>query len=299
LKKTIKLLAGLGLLGTLILKAGPGNVLDGVLAVGWETYAVAVVLYLFGQVVCASKWRVIAASLGIVEPGWKYQALYLSGMFMNVFLPTAIGGDVGKAYLLSGKDGFGTGIVSVLAERYFGFVVLTLILAAGLFLHEGFLPTPAAGTLKFLPLAVIVLPYLLLPWEKRIRRLLFPSRPEVSPSFSGLLRNGKLVTLSLVLSAIFYTVYIAMHVVVGKKLGIPATAGDFAIIVTLASLVSMIPVTIGGLGLREGSYMYLLSLQGVGSHAGIAFGIAILAVSLTLSLLGGIVLFVLRSAGKI
>lgn len=299
MRKAIKLLAGLGLLGALIVKAGPGNVLDGVRAVGWETYAFAVVLYLIGQVACAFKWRAIAVSMGIVEPGWKYQALYLSGMFMNVFLPTAIGGDVGRAYLLAGRDGFGSGIVSVLAERYFGFVVLTLVLAAGLYLHEGFLPLPAAETLKFLPVAVIVLPFLLLPWEKRIRRLLFPSHPEVSHTVSGLLRNGRLVTLSLVLSAVFYLAYIAMHVLVGKSLNIPATPWEFAIIVTLASLVSMIPVSIGGLGLREGSYMYLLSLQGVGSPAGIAFGVAILAVSLTLSLLGGVVLFVLRSAGKV
>jgi len=298
LKKGIRLLAGLAILCALIVKAGPGKVLEGVRAIGWETYAVAVVLYLVGQAVCATKWRAIAASMGIVEPGWKVQALYLSGMFMNVFLPTSIGGDVGRAYLLAGRNGFGAGIVSVLAERYFGFVVLTLFLAVGLFLHGEILPAFASAMLKILPLAAIGIPYLLLPWEKRIRCFLFPTHPETVPTFSGVLRNGRLVALSILLSVVFYLVYITMHVVVGRSLNIPASLWEFAIIVTLTSLVSMIPVSIGGLGLREGSYMYLLFLQGVDGTAGMAFGVAILAVSLTLSLLGGIALLILRSVGK-
>src|SRR4030066_440849 len=199
LKKGIRLLAGLAILCALIVKAGPGKGLEGVRASGWETYAVAVVLYLVGQAVCATQWRGIAASMGIVEPGWKVQALYLSGIFMTVFLPPSIGGDVGRAYLLAGRNGFGAGIVSVLAERYFGFVVLTLFLAVGLFLHGEILPAFASAMLKILPLAAIGIPYLLLPWEERIRCFLFPTHPETVPTFSGVLRNGRLVALSLLL----------------------------------------------------------------------------------------------------
>jgi hypothetical protein len=56
-------------------------------------------------------------------------------------------------------------------------------------------------------------------------------------------------------------------------------------------------VSLNGLGLREGGYIYLLAVIGIGSEKGIAFGLLLFLIVAVDSLIGG-VLFLLQKSPK-
>lgn len=295
MRRALRLAVGLAILAVLIYAAGPASVWRGVTAVGWKAFLLAAGLYLAGQALCGARWYLTARSIGISQPFWKYPSLYLSGMFLNLFLPTAVGGDIGRAYLLGGKEEWKKGVVSVLAERYSGFFVLSLVLALGLMMNGKFLPGRAGSLLRYLPLAVVGFPPLFLFGAGILRRRSREKEAEILVHATAWLKDGKAVVQAISLSALFHAIYIFMHLILGRSLRIDLSPWDYAVIVTLTSIVAMLPVSLGGVGIREGSYQFLLSLCGVERHTGLAFGVAVLGVNLFLSLLGGGILYLLSA----
>ena len=69
-------------------------------------------------------------------------------------------------------------------------------------------------------------------------------------------------------------------------------------IVSVVSLVSMLPLALGGLGLREGAYAFLLQQYGVPLSLGISLSLGVFGVILTLSVIGGVVEALLAPPGR-
>jgi uncharacterized membrane protein YbhN (UPF0104 family) len=298
IKKLIKLAVGLSILSLLIILAGPTRVIRGVNEVGVIPFFFAVFLYFLGQLVCSVKWKIIAESVEIKKPFWEYVIFYLSGMFLNIFLPTSVGGDVGRAYFLTGQKGWQKGFATVLAERYTGFVALSLFLSWGVYHGGGFLPESARKVFILLPIPVIGGALFFLFGGKQLLGKILPGKVEVFDHFYEILRKAGILAISFFISILFYLFYIWMHHVVAAALGFAVPFSTLTAIVTMTSIVSMIPISLGGLGIREGSYFYFLTLFGISQHMGVAFGVTILAVNLFLSLSGGILIYVFKVYSK-
>jgi hypothetical protein len=89
---------------------------------------------------------------------------------------------------------------------------------------------------------------------------------------------------------IFQAIVYTYHLMIGRALGltgVPLMA--FASIVVISSLATMIPLSINGLGFREGAYIWALGRYGVSHDQALAFALLILALLLLSSLVGGIV----------
>ncbi len=293
-KKLIKLGIGLAILILLMYVGDPAKVLKGVNTVGVLPFFFGVFLYFMGQCACSVKWKLIAGSVKIERPLLSYVIFYLSGMFLNIFLPTSMGGDVGRAYFLTGKKGWQKGFATVLAERYTGFVALSFFLAWGVYRGGGFLPPLAREFFLILPLAVVGGPIFFLLGGKTLISKILPEKVEVFDHLHRIFLKWKIMCVALLISVLFYFFYIWMHRVVATALGISISFSTLTAIVTMTSIASMIPISLGGLGIREGSYFYFLSLLGVPKPMGVAFGIAVLAVTLFLSFTGGVLIYVFK-----
>jgi uncharacterized membrane protein YbhN (UPF0104 family) len=91
------------------------------------------------------------------------------------------------------------------------------------------------------------------------------------------------------LSIVFYVIFGFAHYLVGLSLGLRVSFPYVIFFVTVISLVSMIPVTISGIGLREGGYALCLKAAGVPLNNATAFSLLWLLVLLLGALVGGIV----------
>ncbi len=255
--------------------------------------------YLLGQVVSAYRWRLLARPLGFGQPLKTFIAYYFAGMYLNLFAPSVVAGDVGRGYLLAhGRARLGAALHSVLADRVSGLVMLVWVSAGG-FLLWG--PSVLPVELYYGVLATtggsIVL-WWGLPWllecctspgnivRRAVDRLSLPYRAD-------------LVLLGSVcgLSVGFHLFQLGLHAVVAAALGLAVPLWYLILFVPMVQILSALPVSFGGLGIREGGYVLCLALWGIGRDEALAFGLIWSAIVLGANVCGGLAFFVFPEVG--
>ncbi len=253
---------------------------------------IASILYLMAQVLSAYKWSLIARPLGFNRKFINMVAYYFIGMFFNLFLLGSIGGDVVRAYYLGEKTkriiqaGY-----SIFIERYTGLLALITILNIALLVSfkEGIVPSFACwsiigGTVIvwiitiFMPKILTLFP-LIKKWGEKI------SLQKMKIYWD----NPELIRGPILISFLFQTTFVFIIILVGRGFGIRVPFYYFFIFVPLGDLLSIIPVTMNGIGLREGCYVFFLHLKGIDTSVALAFSLICLIVVWGVSLLGGLV----------
>jgi uncharacterized protein (TIRG00374 family) len=99
-----------------------------VAAARFEYVAAGILLYSAGQALSAYRWQLLARPLGLAVSYRQLLSFYFIGMFFNLFLPTVIGGDAVKAWLLARETGaVARSTMSVFMERNLGLLALLTI----------------------------------------------------------------------------------------------------------------------------------------------------------------------------
>jgi len=254
--------------------------------------AASLLMYLLAQALCALKWKIIAESLlpGIRYGLGLYVILYYIGMFFSMFLPTTVGGDVARVWYFTARTGkLKESAASVFLERATGGFGLLSVLGVAYLLTDaevlaslpwvgGFLQNKSMAVLVCILGVVGILVFGLL--GKRLRWL------EVMPS--SLARFFGPTPFPLV----FYAGFGFAHYLLGVGLGLHVGFLYYVFFVALVSLVSMLPLTVSGIGLREGGYVLCLRAAGVPLNSATALSLLWLLVLLLGSSIGGILYLV-------
>src|SRR5215475_7520112 len=90
-------------------------------------------LFVVGQMLSAVKWWMLGSSVGLTRPLGDYVRFYFIGMFLNLFGPSTIGGDVARGLYLGDGRRPGLALNSVLFDRLSGLAVLMALGAVALF----------------------------------------------------------------------------------------------------------------------------------------------------------------------
>jgi uncharacterized membrane protein YbhN (UPF0104 family) len=249
-------------------------------------------LYLVGQSVSAYKWSIISKAIGFKKTYVEYLQYYFIGMFFNLFLPSTIGGDVGKAYYLSKGDVNGRkapAIYTVLAERFSGLTVLSWLGTIALL-------TPVGDKVPFIIKIIaicmslsIVIGAPLFPW---FIRTFFSDQNWLNKS---LLRDvlvfweKTIVLKALGWSLVFHSIIIIIHMLIGISINLDVSLLYYIAVYPIVAIIGFVPVAFNGIGVREGAYIYFFGLAGVDKNYGFAFGILWFAIIVISSLIGGIV----------
>lgn len=249
----------------------------------------AVLVLLAVPAVSVPRWRAILACLGHALPtGVIARGLYI-GAFFNQVLPSSIGGDAWRIWFCT-KAGvpFGVAINSVLIERLVG--LLAVLLCFGLtfpLLMQRIGDAPVrwllwlmlAGCLfAVMGLAIIALAARRLDSVKFLRPI-----ASLGLALSAVGRSSQ-VPLLLGTGLLGQLVAIVGFFVAGRSIGAPLSFLDCAVTVAPGLLVALIPVSLGGWGVREGAFVVLLGFYGVAPEQGlivsVLFGLALLVASL-------------------
>lgn len=232
--------------------AAPGQVAVGTV--------VATALLTLNQGISAVRWKVI---LGEDSPSWWYLTrLNLIGIFFSTFLPTSVGGDAVRAWALAREvPESGTALSSVVLDRGMGFAALVGYLAAGALMARQMLLDLAgrlewsvpgwvwfAAGLAALPVGV---------WLVRSTRLGRWLR-EALRHLNRFRKSGRDVASAALLSFLVQGVYIAAWMTLAFAAGFALPWETFLVTVPVVSLGAMVPVTLSGLGVREGLWILLL-----------------------------------------
>jgi uncharacterized membrane protein YbhN (UPF0104 family) len=273
-----------------------GRFLELLAKADWPWWLGALAVTLAGQVVAGIRWAALARPLGFDFPNRFFVRRFFEGMFFSLCLPSSIGGDVVKAVrigtstpmrLLAG--------CSVLADRLTGLSALGMLVGTAVISRNNQLGTPATfavfGGLLVAALAGFWLALVLL---DRVHAAL----PEgAARDFVARLlpyrQRPSLVLLAVGWSFVVQLAGVAAVVLVARALGVVQPALVWLSVVPLVALAMVLPISIGGFGVRENALEYLLRGYGVPSEAGVAIGLLWGMCTLLAGLVGG-VLFLLE-----
>jgi len=312
--QALKITVSAGLIAVLLYRISPGRILAeaGKLDPAWVAAAVAI--FLTSSLLGALQWHLLLSAGGVRIPVSRTFSLYFTGLFFNNLLPTNVGGDAYKIYdvVKTGHDPHKVFAITLL-DRVIGITGLCLIaLAASLAL----LLTGGSRDLGLYALifAGCITPVLVLTFSRKIssplRRTLsrirlwgIGERLELVFSHLGSFRSfpallGKVILLTLTIQSL----RILTHVAVAAALGIhPGTRemAHFFVFVPLLGLVMMLPISINGLGLREGAGILLFTRIGFLEAEAFVMEFLTYVVMVGVSLIGGVLFLRRQIAGTI
>jgi uncharacterized protein (TIRG00374 family) len=253
-----------------------------------------------GQLVCSERWRIFAASFQMKGSYLSFVQMYFTGMFFNIGLPSLIGGDVVKAYIVSRKNSrpLQVGLISVLQDRAVGLISLlfygTLAILAYPIRWRGF-PLWVAYLISWIAAGICI--WLVLRGEKLYSKLIKPGRStffqKMLKTIAGFhhdlgtsrLRPGEIFRIALYAffySALILWVFRQVTVAAGHEVSVIPFSGLYP----LVTLATMLPITLGGLGVREWFYVEALSLVGVPRAPALVISLATSALLLLCNLAG-------------
>lgn len=274
LSYAIKALLGLGLLAFILSRLNRQELLGLLSRERISYFLLATALYVIGQAIASYRWKLLARMLGVAARYLDFLLFSFIGAFTNLFVPGLIGGDAARAVYLGRRNHeMGKAVASVLADRLIGLLALVWVsvfclaaLSHGALPREVTLPTFALGGLSLLA-------FLALPLVTVLARLM-PSRLRatieiLTPYLKG--RTGLLPPIAL--SFGLHVLQVVAQYVLGLGLGLSLPFRLFLLCVPIGNLFAALPITLNGLGVREGVYVLLFGMLGVGKADATALGL--------------------------
>jgi uncharacterized membrane protein YbhN (UPF0104 family) len=256
---------------------------------GWVIAAFAG--YLISMVVSSIRWTMLARPLGFDEPYSHFFTAYFTGMYMNLFAPSTVAGDIGRAlYLAGAQRRKALAFTTVIADRGLGFVVLSWIGALAILLQPGYhLPRPLYYAAWTIPPATLLgwlyLPQLVVRLFKRDNHWRQLVEKDLAPYWSDF---GLLIRTSMV-AGVFHGLQVGSQVCLAWALGLNVPWPFFFIFVPVVNIVGMLPISFSGIGIREYGYRFSLAMIGKNPHTAVALGLLSSGVVLVTGLTGGLV----------
>jgi uncharacterized membrane protein YbhN (UPF0104 family) len=232
--------------------------------------------FVAGHAVSAFKWRLLLGAAGVPIPAALALRAHALGLFANLCLPSLVGGDVVRAGLVVRDHGQAAAVaVGSVGDRVNDTLALVLLAALGALLTQG-AGDPSAlrlllGIALLLPagLGGAVLLVRVLPLD-RLPGPLARAAGRLREAQASLLARPGAALQALALSLAIQGAFVALNVRIAWSMGIDQPAAVWLLVWPLAKLVALVPVSLGGIGVREVALAGLLAPFGVEATAAVA-----------------------------
>jgi glycosyltransferase 2 family protein len=248
----------------------------------------AVALLAVTQILSAFRWRICSRQLGIERSMAQHTGFYFIGMYFNLLLPTSVGGDVVRAWYLNGGSGRKLrAVASVLLDRVSGVIVLVALACAATLVVTANIPTGmllspwvclAAGIGGIGGLVLLT----------HMKLLPVGRREQLKMILSAARAPGPLA-LSTLCSLVVQLANVVVVWILALGLGLEIPFSYCCVFVPMVAIITMLPIGINGIGLREKAMAVFLVPVGIAEELGVTLSLLWFAVTLTVSMIGGLV----------
>jgi uncharacterized protein (TIRG00374 family) len=306
LKIALQVAVSGGVLAVLLWRIDLERTVDLILASNAAYVSAALVIFLVTTLAMAWRWQILLDSKGLHEPLAWLTKLYFLSYAAGQVLPTSVGGDALRIveHVRRRPEARGEAVGAVFMERTVGSVATLVLVAVGLLVAVGRYENlaPLVWLEAALVGAMLVLAVLL--FHRRTARALqervFPlgrrvrlDRPIASlhAAMHGYREQPGALAAVLVITLAVQVARIGAVWCCGEAVGIDVSPLVYVILGPLLFLVTMVPFTINGLGVREAFFVAFLGRFGVDADAAFAAGFLFYVVSIAVSLPGALLLF--------
>ena len=285
----LKLVIGLAILSLVLMRVDVGSIWSATTALDSSAIVIALLLTFVAHFINAVKLRIFLPHLSLAQS----VRFTLIAVFYGTALPGQLAGDEVKALRLARASEVDTASVvgAVTVDKVIGLFALLLLTALGLGIsHDQFSPEISRTALAVtVPACVGLVAILVLPLPSWFGRW-----SEKLSAWHTLTLTPATLLKALVVGLIFQSFCIGLFVVVGQALGIDLPIANWAVVVGLIGVVLLLPLTIAGIGLRDGTLLTVLGALGQNQGAAIALSFALLALNIVAAFVG----FVVDVTGK-
>ncbi len=230
----------------------------------------AFIAFNLSKIVSAIRLNYYFRSIGIALSEWRNLQLYYLGMFYNLFLPGGISGDGYKIYLLAKRHGrnYKKLLQATLLDRISGLAAL-FVLGGMLYAVSRFASLSTIFQILALSGAVLAIPVNYLITKRFFADYLAIFLPTTLYAFG--------VQLLQLLCALFLIWAINAP---------PSMTVEYLALFLISSVVAILPISIGGIGVRELTFLYGFGLIGGDTTSAVAFSLLFFLITVLSSLLG-------------
>lgn len=256
-----------------------------------------------GLVLSALRWKILLAAAGVALPLGVATRLYFIGYFFNLFLPTTVGGDLVRGAGVPKDVPLSVVGSSILMERVLGFgCLLGLGIAASWLRPEmGAVRVSLSLTGLAYAVGVFALAFVPLPDSSspgRRGRLLRGLR-RTGQKFRAFGFHGPALFAGAALSLGWQIALVLANAALSSGLGGVAPLPSLLALVPVVQAAGMIPVSFGGLGVREMGYEFFFRESGLDPAGAVALAAGFLGVTFALALVGGALYLIAPVRGRI
>jgi uncharacterized membrane protein YbhN (UPF0104 family) len=253
-----------------------------------EFWLVGVGFLIIAQIASARRWQLFAREMQFNHTLPQYTAFYFIGTYFNLLLPTSVGGDVMRVVYLDGKSRRKlAAFASVVLERLNGLMVLIAMACVGVLITPVALPSWVQISVACIA-GCAVLGIVSLPIVQRWDRLPLQRRQQLQ-TMLGLMRIPQLISRATLLSFVVQLLGVLTVWCVSLSLGLDIPVTYCCILGPMVSLLTLLPISVNGMGVREGGTILFLTPIGIEEGAGTTLAFLWFAVQVSVSLIGGLI----------
>jgi len=292
MKILIKVFISLAMLAVALRLVDINELEQSLLSIPLPTLSRVVIIFFFGQLLSSYKWWLLARS-GTIETPWLLAVkAYFLGMAVNCFGVGTVGGDFARAVVLGTKSKRkAIALASVFADRVHGMTVLAAIGVVSIaFVGRQNIGGEYLVLLPVCIIAVVVAWYFgpgialaALPKGGALHK----NMEQVAQVFP---RDPATIGYISLISLVFHLLQIGLHQVMAAAYGIQIPWAVLLVTIPVINILSSLPISWNGLGVRENGYLFFLAPQYLSREHAIAFGVMWLLAMAISSAIGALVL---------
>ncbi len=286
------------------------EMLEAVKLADWRWLGVGTGIFFLGTITATARWKILLAVQNIQMTWLRTWQLFMIGMFFNLFMLGSTGGDVVKMFLTmrEAKENKAAALLSVFMDRVIGMLALIFLSVSFLYFRYDLL-NHAEGSSTLLNLLLWLLAAALLiiismfvvaglgwvhslpPWTPLRGRMV-----EVSAALHTYGQSWRLTIWALLISFPLFGMYFTTFYCAARAFTTLVGLVDIFSVMPIVAVITAIPISVSGIGLRESLFVSLLAPFGVGAAIATLISVTGFLINTLGSLAGGIIFLFYRSS---
>jgi glycosyltransferase 2 family protein len=263
----LRVLVSLLLLGVVLAYAGAADLVRVLREGDWEWFVAGLALMVVAVATGAIRWRVLLEGAEITVSRLRACRVFAGSLVLNNVLPTSVGGDAMRAWLVGRDSGRLVGAAAAtIVDKLSGVTLLFVLGWVALALDPDGVPSSLVSAFFWvtagLVAAYVVAALVVAGVRPVVHRL--PDRIALAirqawATFRVWTRSAYVLASLIGLGVTYQALAMVVLVLVGKTIGVELSFALAAVSASIVLVAMLIPVSIGGLGVREGGFVLLLA----------------------------------------
>jgi hypothetical protein len=261
----------------------------------------AAFIFFLVYVLCLFRWEMLLKALRIHLPLKRIIISFAGGIFFSLFMPSTIGGDIMRSIDLATHTKRPHEVIAtVVLDRVSGYVGLALLALLAVLLGFRYINDKtvliSVGIITAVLIAVLLVLFNRFIYSKINKLIHSPNAGKVRQLLEDLhdelhyfKHHKKVIVNNLIFSLLIQAMSPLSFYVIALSLGLKINIIYFFIFLPIIGAITLLPISIGGLGLRDATTIYFFAKVGVSRNIAFAMSLLNFFFILSFGALGGLI----------